>query len=489
MPDMKVHAGDKVPYITVILCYVQLATLITFGHIRDYLGRIFGSRYASEMTQSGYARLLIAWENFYTNRIYHRVQDVFNRPVAGCPGAHIDVIERYSVDGNKTLHRKEGSVRHCTNLGSYNYLGFADDWMNTCSKDVFKAVHQYGLAATTPSMEFGTSVIHQELESAVAKFVGKPAAIVYNMGYATNSTSIPALMGKGTLIISDSMNHSSIVNGARSSGAAVAVFRHNDAQHLETVLRNKIAEGQPRTHRPWKKIMVMVEGIYSMEGEIVDLRAIVDVAKRYKAYTYVDEAHSIGALGKTGRGICEYAGVDPSEIDILMGTFTKSFGAMGGYIATSEELVAFVRSSSAGANYATSLSPVIAQQILTALNIIDGKDGTNLGKKKLTSLRENSNYFRQKLIDMGVITLGDFDSPVIPVMLYQTSKVGEFSRECFKRNLAVVTVGFPATPLLLSRVRFCISAAHTRADLDDALKKLEEVVKICHVQYEKPFFG
>jgi serine palmitoyltransferase len=404
-------------------------------------------------------------------------------------GAHINLIQRYSVDGNKSFIQSDEPPQRCINLGSYNYLGFADDWMNTCSKSVLKTVNQMSLASSTPPMEFGTTTVHVELEEATAKYVGKEAAIVYNMGYATNSTSIPALLGKGSLILSDALNHTSIVNGARASGAVVSVFRHNDPKHLEQVLRSKIAEGQPRTHRPWKKIMVMVEGIYSMEGEIVNLRAIVDVCKKYKAYTYVDEAHSIGALGKTGRGICEYSGVDPSEIDILMGTFTKSFGGMGGYIAASKEIIDFVRHSSAGAIYATSLSPVIAQQILTALNIISGADGTDIGKKKLVALRENSNYFRQKLIDMGVVALGDFDSPVIPVMLYHMSKVGEYSRECLKRGLAVVTVGFPATPLLLSRVRFCISAAHTRADMDEALEKLEEVNRMCHVRYSAHTFG
>jgi serine palmitoyltransferase len=229
----------------------------------------------------------------------------------------------------------------------------------------------------------------------------------------------------------------------------------------------------------------MVEGIYSMEGEIVDLRAIVDVVKKYKAYIYVDEAHSIGALGKTGRGICEYSGVHPDEIDILMGTFTKSFGAMGGYIAASQEIVDCIRNSSSGALYATALSPVIAQQTLTAFNIISGKDGTTIGQKKLAALRENSNYLRQKLKDMGVITLGSFDSPVIPVMLFHMSKVGEFSRLCLDRNLAVVTVGFPATPLLLARVRFCVSAAHTHADIDEALKVLEEVSELCNIRVEK----
>ncbi|KAG7399558.1 hypothetical protein PHYBOEH_008553 [Phytophthora boehmeriae] len=483
-------AAEHVPWFPALLCYIQYSILITFGHLRDIAASISGvSRYKSDEGRAGLAKLLIAWESFYTRRLYHRVQDVFNRPVCGSPGAHIDLVQRESRDGNKTFTYLDKPPQRCLNLGSYNYLGFADDWMNTCSHEVFHAVEQFSLASTVPPMEFGTTSVHVALEKAVAKFIGKEAAIVYNMGYATNATSIPALMGKGTLILSDALNHTSIVNGSRASGASVGVFKHNDPEHLEKVLRTKIAEGQPRTHRPWKKIMVMIEGIYSMEGEIVRLREMVDVTKKYKAYIYVDEAHSIGALGKTGRGICEYAGVDPSEIDILMGTFTKSFGGMGGYIAASEEIISFIRNSSAGAIYATSLSPVIAQQILTALNIIAGLDGTNIGRKKLDDLRENSNYFRQKLIDMGLITLGDMDSPVIPVMLYHMSKVGEYSRQCLKRDLAVVTVGFPATPLLLSRVRFCVSAAHTKEDLDEALKTIEEVSKICHVRYNSHVCG
>uniref|UniRef100_H3GED8 serine C-palmitoyltransferase n=1 Tax=Phytophthora ramorum TaxID=164328 RepID=H3GED8_PHYRM len=468
-------AAEHVPWFPAIMCFLQYSILITFGHVRDLAASLSGvSRYRSEEARSGLAKLLVAWESFYTRRLYHRVQDVFNRPVAGAPGAHIDLVQRASKDDNKTFDLLDAPPQRCLNLGSYNYLGYADDWMNTCSHDVFQAVEQFSLASTVPPMEFGTTSVHVVLEKAVAKFIGKESAIVYNMGYATNATSIPALTGKGTLILSDALNHTSIVNGARAS---------------EHVLRVKIAEGQPRTHRPWKKIIVMIEGIYSMEGEIVHLREMVDVTKKYKAYIYVDEAHSIGALGNTGRGICEYAGVDPSEIDILMGTFSKSFGGMGGYIAASEEIISFIRNSSSGAIYATSLSPVIAQQILTALNIIAGLDGTDIGRKKIASLRDNSNYFRQKLIDMGVITLGDFDSPVIPVMLYHMSKVGEFSRQCLKRNLAVVTVGFPATPLLLARVRFCVSAAHTKEDMDEALKAIKEVSEICHVRYSSHTCG
>ncbi|CAI7926963.1 unnamed protein product, partial [Closterium sp. NIES-54] len=178
---------------------------------------------------------------------------------------------------------------------------------------------------------------------------------------------------QGSLIISDSLNHCSIIAGARASGAGIKVFQHNVLLHsgasyllvlphpprahlvpphptvspwravvlwavpenLEQVLRTAIAEGQPRTHRPWKKVLIVVEGIYSMEGEICRLHEIVDIKRKYKAYLFLDEAHSIGALGRTGRGVCEVAGVDPADVDVLMGTFTKSFGSAGGYIAAS----------------------------------------------------------------------------------------------------------------------------------------------------------
>jgi serine palmitoyltransferase len=189
--------------------------------------------------------------------------------------------------------------------------------------------------------------VHEELEREVAAFVGKPAAIVFGMGFATNSLTLPALMrGKGSLIISDALNHASIVAGVRGSGARVKVFRHNEPEHLERVLRAAIAEGQPRTHRPWTKILVVVEGIYSMEGEICRLPEIVAIKKKYRAYLYLDEAHSIGALGAGGRGVCEHLGVDPADVDILMGTFTKAFGSCGGYIAGDEQLIQYLRTVS-----------------------------------------------------------------------------------------------------------------------------------------------
>lgn len=390
-------------------------------------------------------------------------------------------MERYSLDNNKTLYRTE-KTRSCLNLGSYNYLGFAasDEY---CTPRVIQSLRNFAQSTCSNRVDGGNTVLHEELECLIASFVGKPAAMVYGMGFATNSTTLPSLMGKGGLIISDALNHSSIVAGARGSGAKVAVFRHNTPEHLEEVLREAIAEGQPRTHRPWKKIMVVVEGIYSMEGELCRLREIVAVSKKYKAYIYLDEAHSIGAIGKTGRGICELSGVDPADIDIMMGTFTKSFGSCGGYIAGSRELIKYLKFVSPGHLYATSMSPPAVQQVISALKVILGEDGSNRGAKKLAQIKENSNFFREELGKMGCEVLGDQDSPVMPIMLYNPAKIPAFSRECFKRKLAVVTVAFPATPLLLSRVRICISAAHTREDLQRALEVINEVSDMINIKY------
>jgi len=395
----------------------------------------------------------------------------------------IDVVVRErNKDGKVVLTNKH---KTCLNLGSYNYLGFADDWQSTCKERVMGSLDTYGVGTCAAGMEGGTLAVHRELEERVAAFVGKEDCMIFNMGYNTNASAIPALFGKGCLIVSDTLNHCSIVNGSRASGATVRVFRHNDVEHLDHVLCNAVVEGQPLTNRPWKKIMVMVEGIYSMEGEICELPGIVAVAKKYKAYMYVDEAHSIGALGPTGRGVCEATGVDPADIDILMGTFTKSFGAMGGYVASSKKFVDYLRSHSCGNFVACSMSGVVAEQIVTALRIIDGEDGTNLGRVKLQDIRDNSTYFRNELIKMGCQVLGDENSPVIPVMLYVPSKIELFHALCMERGLAVVTVGFPAVPLNGARTRFCISAAHTREQLEGAIEKIREVVDILRLRYNE----
>jgi serine palmitoyltransferase len=401
--DAKSHEELSIPALTAMSTYLAYSVLIMCGRIRDICAALFGGRYVRKASakpipsdnRTFFAPIVKSWENFYTRRLYHRIQDCWNRPIASNPGAHIEVLERVSTDGQKTMKlagpigsipderiRKEyadgefyteahtGAVaRKCLNLGSYNYLGFADDWKNTCQDDVLGSLEKFSVSAQASRIEFGTTALHRELETTVARFLSKEDALVLTMGFNTNATTIPALVGRGDLIISDELNHTSIVNGARASGAAIRIFRHNDIAHLEETIREAIVMGRPRTRRPWGKIMVIVEGIYSMEGEYCDLRNVVKVCKKYGVYTYLDEAHSIGAMGKTGRGCAEYTGVNTSDVDIMMGTFTKSFGGMGGYIAASKDVIAHLRWKCAGSSCHNSLSPPVCQQVITSFRV------------------------------------------------------------------------------------------------------------------------
>jgi serine palmitoyltransferase len=456
---------------TLITTYLNYAVLMIFGYLRDWYRLVVPLK--ENETPQGYAPLLKSFEDFYTRRMYARIVDCFNRPIKSGPGAFIDVVKRELDYGNKKIISYDETI-NCLNLASYNYLGFAENPKHV-TEDVFKSLDRYGVSTCSPGAEYGYTKVHQDLEQYIAKFVGKEAAIVFSMGYATNSTTIPAFTGKGDLIISDELNHSSIVSGARASGARIAVFKHNDMKSLEKTVRDAIVNGQPRTRRPWKKIIIFVEGIYSMEGEMTHLEEVVRIKKKYKCYLYVDEAHSIGAIGKTGRGICEHCCVDPADVDILMGTFTKGFGSMGGYVASSREIIQYLRESSYAPMYGSTMPVGCAQQALSALKVITGEDGTDIGQQKLIRLKQNANYFREGLRKLGFEVIGDEDSPVVIVMLYNPAKMPGFSRESLKRGLAVVVVGSPATEIIESRVRFCLSAAHTIEDLEKALQKLSEV--------------
>lgn len=480
MPQQR-HAP---PFWLNLATYFAYGFLILIGKIRDFFNKIFKG---TNIPRKGYAPLLLDFEDFFTRRIYHRIHDGWNRPIKSCPGAWIDVIERVTHDEYRTLELTDKSKK-CLNLGSYNYLGFGDP--NSPTKDtVLAALDKFGVATNSTRLCIGTTTLHDEAEKLIARFMKKPAAMIFGMGFGTNGTGIPSLVGKGCLIISDAMNHASIAFGSRSSGAVVKVFKHNDPDHLDHVIRTSIIEGQPRTHRPWKKILIVIEGIYSMEGETCPLAEIVKVKKKYNCFLYIDEAHSIGALGQTGRGICEHTGVDTSDVDILMGTFTKSFGSVGGYISGSQELINYLRQNCPGSVYSASISPPAVQQIISAIKLIMGEDGTDIGKKKILALRENANFFRKRLIEMGCHVLGDWDSPIIPVMIYNPAKIIALSRDCLNRGVAIVVVGFPASALLLARARICISAAHTREDLEYALKQFDEASTHVHIKYGKKLMG
>nr|XP_033795532.1 serine palmitoyltransferase 3-like [Geotrypetes seraphini] len=473
-----------------VLTYLGFGVMTLFGYLRDFMRswKLEKCLAATEREeQKDFVPLYQDFEAFYTRNVYMRVRDIFNRPVCSMPGPHFDLMERLSDDYNWTFRYTGQVIKDVINMGSYNYLGFAENSPSSL-ETVIEMLKTYGVGVCSTRQEMGNFDKHKELEGLMAEFLQVEAAMVFGMGFATNSMNIPALVGKGCLILSDELNHASLVLGSRLSGATIRVFKHNNIQSLERLLRDAVVYGQPRSHRAWKKILILVEGIYSMEGSIVRLPEIVALKKKYKAYLYLDEAHSIGAVGPTGRGVVEYFGINPTDIDVLMGTLTKSFGACGGYIAGKKELVDYLRTHSHSAVYGTSMSPPVAQQIIRVMKCLMGQDGTTTGAQRVRQLLENTKYFRQRLHEMGFIIYGHEDSPVVPLLMYMISKIACFARQMLEKKIGVVVVGFPATPMAETRARFCISAVHTREMLDEVLNAVAELgdsIQLKHSRHRK----
>ncbi|WVR03753.1 hypothetical protein IAU60_000748 [Kwoniella sp. DSM 27419] len=533
--DEPIHPAEEPQpsYFVLLNTYISYILLIVIGHMRDFFGKRFRpADYAHLMPQNGYAALNSDFDSFYTRRLKQRLEDCFARPVTGVAGRTIVCYDRFSTDQNKTFNMT-GNTTRALNVSSYNYLGFASS-TGGCADAVETCIKRYGVSGAGPRHDASTLDLHVQTENLVAKFVGQEAAMVVSMGYATNSTNIPALVGKGCLVISDEFNHASIRFGVRLSGASLRCYKHNDMHDLEKLLREVISQGQPRTHRPWKKIMVIVEGLYSMEGSLVPLPLLLDLKRRYKFYLYVDEAHSIGAMGPNGRGVCDYFGVDAREVDILMGTFTKSFGAAGGYVAGSKAVIDRLRLRSHATCYAESVSPPVLTQIVASMGSIMGVapplaapaeddrsdtmsissrpstygpapssilpawmklplnllNGTE-GRERLRRLAFNSRYLSTGLRKLGFIIYGHRDSPIIPLLIYHPGKMPWFSQMMLDRigadktPIVVVVVAYPATPLITSRVRFCLSASHTKHDIDLILRAADEVGDVLGLKYGK----
>ncbi|RYP21010.1 hypothetical protein DL767_009351 [Monosporascus sp. MG133] len=487
--SLKAPIIDEPPYYYVLTTYISYLLLIALGHIRDFFGKRFSKKplYQSIKPANGYAPLTDDFDSFYTRRLKNRIDDLFARTTTGVPGRYINLMDRVSENFNAS-YRYLGTTTETLNMSSYNYLGFAQS-EGPCADAVENCVRKYGLSFCSPRADAGTSDLVSDVERDIAAFVGKPAAMVFSMGFVTNSSTFPALVSKGCLIISDEFNHASIRIGARLSGAVIRSFRHNDMVDLEKKLREAIAQGQPRTHRPWKKILVAVEGLYSMEGTMVDLPGVLALKDIYKFHLYVDEAHSIGALGPRGRGVCDYFGIDPSRVDILMGTLTKSFGANGGYVAGEKHIIDKLRSTNAAVMLGESPTPAVLTQIQSSLRLINGELIPGQGEERLQRIAFNSRYLRLGLKRLGYIVYGHDDSPIIPIMLYNPAKIPAFSHEMLKRKISVVVVGYPATPLITSRARFCVSAAHNKEDMDRLLAACDEVGDILQLKFSTGIAG
>ena len=469
---------------TRIHAYTGYALLTILGFIREAVWTVSLKKSSNHKE----AWNSIWWKEFFTQHMYRRIEECWGRPIASAPTSQVKVCIRDRPNSgffSQLLHgfspfRLTGEQRMCINMASYNYLGFGGVDKD-CTPACEDAIRKYGISFGTQRADYdgGSSELHLALEKEVANFVGKEDAIVMGMGFGTNSSLIPAVVcdesgsSKSTLILSDELNHKSIVEGCRLSGASIKSFKHSDMAYLEAILVEETKK------KIWKKIFIFIEGVYSMEGGYCKLREVVALKRKYGCYVWLDEAHSIGGVGPSGRGVTELFNVPTEHIDVMMGTFTKSFGSAGGYIASSRNLIDKVRRLSVGFIEASSMTPVCAQQALSAFQAMQ----STRGMRKIKQLRENCDYFRSQLVSLGCRVVGDLHSPVVCAMLVHPEKIAQFSQECLKRNLAVVVVGYPATPVLLSRVRFCLSASHSQRDLDKVIQVLTEVVDAVGVKY------
>ncbi|KAF7997601.1 hypothetical protein HCN44_006172 [Aphidius gifuensis] len=476
----KKESFEDASLFTAIITQIGFYILMIVGYINQLL---FEPNVARERNRKGYAPMYESYETFYLRYVYRRIRDCMNRPICSVPGAMVTLKDRVSRDHCWSFDFS-GTKTPCINLVSYNYLGFAES-TGSCAIQSKEAIKKYGITSNSPRLELGNMTIHKELEKLTAEFLGVEDAIVFGMGFATNSLNLPSLISPDCLVLSDERNHASVIVGLKLSGAVLRVFKHNDMDDLEKCLQNAIYNGQPNSGKAWKKILIVVEGIYSMEGSVVHLPEVIELKKKYKAYLYLDEAHSIGAMGKYGRGICDYYNIDPNDVDVLMGTFTKSFGSAGGYIAGNKKLINYLRVYSHAHVYAVSISPPIAQQVITSMKIIMGRDGTNNGRLRIKQLSRNTRYFRRRLEQIGVIIYGNEDSPVIPMLGYLYSKLTSTVRTLLTRRIATVGVAFPGTQMGLGRIRFCLSAAHTKEQLDYVLQNIEEVADLIGLRYSR----
>ncbi|KAI6228763.1 Aminotransferase domain containing protein [Aphelenchoides fujianensis] len=436
--------GPLVTRVAVFLCH---ALLFLYGLIAERLRIARTSAQEERPEQRDFAPLHDHFDSLFTNNIYRMASDVLNRPIKGVPGAEVVIKERYSDDFGWT-YKYTGVERRVINLGSYNYLGFSHK-EGPCAEAAARAIDQQGLGTCATGDEAGMCGAQRELEVQIARYLRTEDAICFPMGFGVNTQVIPALADEV----------------------------HMDK--LETMLRNALVARARSGRPPFRKILVIAEGIFSMEGTIVNLPRLVEIKRKYGCFLYLDEAHSIGSLGPTGRGVTEYWGIDAREVDVLMGTITKSFAGAGGYIAGTRALVQHLRLRTPGPIYSPTMSPPVIAQVITSLKI----SMTDVGRERSALLLRNTRYFRRRLKAMGFIVYGSADSAVIPVLSFGMPRTVLFGREALKRGVAVVSVGAPATPLNKARARFCVSASHTREQLDEALRVADACGELAGIKF------
>ncbi len=350
------------------------------------------------------------------------------------------------VDGKKVL-----------NFCSNNYLGLANH--PKIVDAVQKATEIYGVGPGAVRSIAGTMDIHIELEKRLAAFKGVEAAITFQSGFNANLATIPALVGKEDVIFSDRLNHASIIDGCRLSGAKIIAYEHNSPESLEDAIDENLSQ--------YRRALIVSDGVFSMDGDIAPLPALYEVAKKYDILLMVDDAHGEGVLGKGGRGIVDHFGLH-GKVEIEVGTMSKAFGVMGGVVAGDKVIVEWLRQRGRPFLFSSAVTVPDAAACLAAVDLLE--ESTEL----VDLLWDNARYFKAEMQKLGFDT-GASETPITPVMLGEAPLAQQFSRALYEAGVFAMAIGFPTVPQGKARIRVMISAAHSKDDLDQGLEAFAKV--------------
>ncbi len=345
------------------------------------------------------------------------------------------------------------------NLSSNNYLGFANH--PRLKKAAIEAIETYGVGAGAVKTIAGNMRLHQTLEERLATFKHEEAAMLFQSGFNCNAGVISAITEKEDLILSDELNHASIIDGVRLSKAKKMVYRHNDMDHLKELLKQ-----HRHDHR---QCLIITDGVFSMDGDIADLPSIVSLAKQFGALTYVDDAHGSGVLGRSGRGTVDHFDLH-GQVDFTIGTLSKALGVIGGYVACKAIVKEYLSFKARPLLFSTYLPPAVAGALLEAITMLETSDAYT---KKLW---DNANYFKTKAKAIG-FDIGHSQTPITPIFVHDEAKTVAFSKALLQNGVFVSPIVFPTVPIGMARLRVMISADHTIEQLDKALQIMEKTAK------------
>ncbi|MDF2698881.1 MAG: 8-amino-7-oxononanoate synthase/2-amino-3-ketobutyrate coenzyme ligase [Haloplasmataceae bacterium] len=357
-------------------------------------------------------------------------------------------------DAMITLNGKE-----VINLSSNNYLGLANH--PRVKRAAIEAIEKYGVGAGAVRTIVGNMDIHEKLDEVLSKFKREEAVMVFQSGYMCNAGTIQAVTDKGDLIISDELNHASIIDGVRLSKADKAVFRHSDMNHLEEILKEK--------RNLYKNVLIITDGVFSMDGDIAKLPAIVELAEKYQALTYVDDAHGSGVLGENGRGIVDHFHLH-GKVDFTIGTLSKAIGVIGGYVAGKKVMKEWLSHRGRPILFSTALPPASVGAIIESVTML--MESNEYTEK----LWDNARYFKSKLVSLG-FNIGKSETPITPIFVGDEAKTMLFSKTLLENGVFVSGIVFPTVPKGTGRLRCMISAGHTKEQLNLAVETIYTVAK------------